>query len=110
MKNYEEMIIDLALQTNSATDYLEKKKVRNHNKAMTKLYEIANELKKNTDCASLVYSKLLHHPDEKVKFIAAAHLFQLRICENEARKIMYEISVYSNDPFIKSQASMFLER
>jgi hypothetical protein len=107
MKNYEEMIIELALSTNDAMDYLDKAKVRRHNKAMTKLYAIADELKADESNASRVYSGLLTHPEEKVRLTAASHLIQLNLCTEEARKTMHDLSTNSNDAFIRFEAGMF---
>ncbi len=109
MENYKERIIELALSTNSATDYGDKAKLRRHNAAMKKLYAISLELKEDKQKAAQVYTELLTHPEEKVRYTAAAELIQLDICTKEAYSVMRKIWCEGEDLLISLHAKMYCE-
>jgi len=109
MKSYEESIIELALCTNSAMDYADKAKVRRHNKAMTKIFSLANELKEDIPQATAVYLKLMPHSEEKVRLIVAGLSLQTHICKEEARNTLEVISATSKDVLIVRSAKRMLD-
>lgn len=113
MKNYEETIINLALQTHSTKDYIGdniKKKVRQNNVAMKKLFALSNELKNNIPQAIMVYSKLMAHPAEEVKLTAASTCIRLKICQKQAEEVLKKIISNSEDPFTALDAKMCLKQ
>ena len=107
MKDYYNIFVELSLQQCTKSDYLDKAKVKIHNKASKKIQELQVEIKE-TDNAE-VLNLLLSHEDDRVKMNAASMCLQLNVYLNEAIQVLDSIIAYSDDSTMRFSAKMLLK-
>lgn len=108
MKDYYSLFVKLSLQQCRKEDYVDKRKVRQHNAAVEKLISLEKEMK-NIDCTA-VLKELLQHDDERVKINAATFCIQIGVLLDEAKKILIEVSSSSLDSTMQFCADMILQQ
>lgn len=84
-----------SLQCRNESDYT-KKKVKIHNKAVTELRRLVEDICADAQIARNVYERLLHSEDAFVQQSAATDCLTLNIHTGQAVKILKHISKYGN--------------
>ena len=108
MKDYYALIEGLSMQLIcSKDDYEDKKKVKKHNMAMRKIYDLHKEL--YTTQGQEILLKLLNHVNEMVVMSAAMLCFMIGCNENEAVSALKIIARTSKDPIIRFDAEMTIK-
>lgn len=107
MKDYYSMFVELSLQLCTKNDYSDRKKVKAHNVAAGKLWQLQNEMKR--DCSQDTLCMLLSHEDDRVKTNAAALCIQMNTCVERACSVLKSIIECSSDSTIRFSAERLLK-
>ena len=86
-----------------------KAEVKKSNVSSDKLDEIFDDVRKNYDYAKDLYSALLSHQNDKVRFVAAGCCLKLNAHVKKAEKVLKIISKENDNPSIRFSAEMTLE-
>ncbi len=106
MRDFYNLIIELSQKTCFKDDYESKKKVREHNRAMTKLYNLKNEM--NTSECSQILLKLLEHEDDRVVLNAAMLCVELKFNLKETKRKLEWVLNESDDSILSLNAEQLL--
>ena len=109
MKNYYNLFIKYSNQLCSKDDYINKQKVKIHNKAMKNLIQIQREITNDIKNGAVVLIKLLEHDNEKVRLNAAAQCLQIGIQQEKAIEVLKKIENNSTDKLCQLDARMILK-
>ena len=82
MKDIYNLLIELSLQQCTKNDYIDKSKVKAHNKAIQKLKQLQDEIGEIAHEEKLC--ALLMHKDERVQINAAAFCLQMNVLVDQA--------------------------
>lgn len=96
---YVETCLKLCLQD----DYLDRKSVKAHNRAMDRLTKPETELTEHE------FQRLLRYADERVRLNAAAACVRRRLCLEEAVTVLRTLGEKSEDGSIAFSAEMVLK-
>ena len=96
---YIENCLKLCLQD----DYIDRRKLRAHNRAMDTLAKLETELTAHE------LRQLLTHEDERVRLNAAAACLRRKLCYDEAVETLREIEAHSSDGTLGLAAKMLLK-
>lgn len=107
MKDYYSLFEELALKHCKKYDYIDKKKLRDHNKAIKKLMLLGEEMKQ-IDCTD-VFIRLLVHEDERVRLGAAWFGLDIGCLTQKSIDVLREIIEKSEDSTIAFAAKMQLK-
>ena len=107
MKNYYNLFVELSLQQCTKSDYLDKAKVKVHNKASKKIKELQAKIKGTGNLEIL--NLLLSHEDDRVKINAASTCLQFNVYMNETIHVLNSIVANSDDETIRFSARMLLK-
>ena len=91
------MIISLSNQRCSQDEYKQKKRVREHNRAMKKLLVLNRTMYAQEGHCEPVVRELLQHPSEKVQLTVAAYCLRAGILNQAAREVLSNIEKNSCD-------------
>ena len=108
MKNYYDTFVGFCLQLCTKHDYKSALKVKRHNRALTKIDKLIEEIN-NADC-SKVFGELLNHDNENVKLGAASACLQSNIFVDKAVDTLKKLSETTEDWSISFSAKMVLEQ
>ena len=106
MMNLLNQFILLSNQRCSRDEYKQKKRVREHNRAMTKLLALNKIMYAQEGHSESIACTLLKHPSEKVQLSAAAYCLRAGILEQEARIVLSNIERNSCDKILSLDASL----
>ena len=110
MKNYYDLFIHYCMLTTSSIPELkDKKRLRVHNKAMTELYKLQEEMYGEPEHCSKVVQDLLLHEDDKVKVKAGAYCLNNDVHRERAIDILSTIVKTSKDKWIAYNAADVLK-
>ncbi len=90
----------------SQDEYKQKKRVREHNRAMTKLLALNKIMYAQEGHCEPIACELLQHPSEKVQLSTAAYCLRAGILEQEARAVLRNIEKNSCDKMLALDASL----
>ena len=107
MKDYYNIIVDLSRKKCYKDEFVCKAKLREHNKAMAKLYKMDKEL--NNPEGEQVLLKLLYHDDDRVIISAAMLCLKLKIHPKETMERMMYVRDNSKDSIISFEAEMMIK-
>ena len=107
MKDYYQIIVELSTRKCAKDDYGNKQKVREHNKAMTKLNSLDKELD-NVEGKNVLF-KLLYHDNDQVILSAAMLCLKLNFHIDETKKRIAFVRDTSKDSIISFNAEMLLK-
>lgn len=108
--NYYEEYISLSLNMNSENDYLDKNKIRKHNQAMKKLFQLQEKMNKNINLYINVLSDLMNFSDDKVRLLSSSHCLRQGINRDKAIKTLKIIAKTNIDRTISGAAEIILEQ
>ena len=100
------MIISLSNQRCSQDEYKQKKRVREHNRAIKKLLVLNRTMYAQEGHCETVVRELLQHPSEKVQLTTAAYCLRAGILNQEAREVLSNIEENSCDKMIALDACL----
>jgi hypothetical protein len=95
MKDYYNIIVDLSCKRCNKDDYGSKKRVREHNKAMDKLFKLGKEL--NNPEGKELLLKLLYHENEHVILVATMFCAKLGFHPDETLERLIYVKNNSKD-------------
>ena len=107
MKDYYNIIVDLSSKKCYMDEFVCKAKLREHNKAMTKLYKMDQEL--NNPEGEQVLLKLLYHDDDRVVLSAAMLCLKLKFHSKETMERLIYVKNNSTDQMISFSAEMMIK-
>lgn len=87
-----------------------KSEIKKHNKSALKLLDIFNEVKEDKKYAQLLYSALLKHEDDKVKYEAACCCLTLKVYTWKAKTILRKIKRRNPNTSLGVSASLVLDK
>lgn len=105
MNEVSQKIIDLCSDLFGET----KTQVKKNNKSVDKLIKIFENLKETPEYAENIYSDLLTHSDDRVRFEAASCCMKLGCNVKDAENTLKTISQQNPNPIIRFSAEMVLE-
>ncbi len=106
MMDLRNKIVSLSNQLCSQNDYKQKKRVREHNRAMTKLFALYQTMYDQEGHCESVARELLQHPSEKVQLSVATYCLKAGILDQEARDVLRNIEKNSCDKMLALDASL----
>ena len=98
-----DLYIENCLKLCFQDDYIDRRKLRAHNRAMDTLEKLEAELTVHELRA------LLTHEDERVRLSAAAACLRRQLCYDEAVETLREIEAHSTDGTLGLAAKMLLK-
>ena len=107
MKDYYNVIVELSSKLCYKDDYGVKKKVKEHNKAMTKLNRLDQEM--NNPEGKQVLLELLYHTNDQVILSAAMLCLKLKFNLSDAKKRIAYVRDESSDSIVSFNAEMMLK-
>ena len=108
MKDYYNLIVELSVQQCFLKeDYADKKKLRQHDKAVIKIIKLRNEMKQ-CDCDEIL-RKLLSHEDDRVRYSAGGICLYNDVLINEAEAVLKKLMESSSYPLLRFHAELSLK-
>lgn len=108
MKDYYKIIVDLSSKLCYKDDYDCKEKVKAHNKAMTNINKLDQEL--NNPEGAQILLDLLYHEDDRVILSAAMLCLKLKFHQKETLERMICVKNNSMDSTISFEAEMMIRK
>lgn len=103
------LFVMYCLQTCSHDEYGDKKRVREHNKAITRLNMLQEQMNSMPDRSCEVVYELLNHEDSKVRLYAASHCLKYNLNMELAVFTLTQLRDYCVDKTISFSAEMTLK-
>ena len=107
MKDYYNIIVELSSKLCYKDDYGVKEKVKEHNKAMTKLNRMDQEM--NNPEGKQILLELLYHKKDHVILSAAMLCLKLKFNLNDAKERSAYVRDESSDSIVSFNAEMMLK-
>lgn len=107
MKDYYSLFIDLSKQQCTASDYINKKRIKEHNEAAKQIKKLQFEI--DSKEALNVLDILLEYDDERVKINAASICLEKGIFVEKASCVLKRIESCSEDHSLAFSAKMLLK-
>lgn len=107
MINYYDEYVKLCLLQCLKPDYLDKRRLRQHNRSVTKLAKLSEEMIVS-ECTDIL-EKLLIYNDDRVKENAAFLCLKKNVLIEKALDVLKELDESSEDPFLSLGAHRMLD-
>lgn len=104
---YYDLFIKLSLQLCTKEDYIDKRKVKQHNVAMKKLEHLRKEIKQQNNYEAL--NSLLKHKDERVRLNAASWCVKEGVFVDQAVSVLELIMNDCTDETFSFTAEILLK-